>query len=280
MAWQSSIGFQKQLTPLMGFDADLTHTHEYRGRTNRDPNLLYDPVTGYNKPVSNRPDPRFTSIQWMESKGETRRMALSSSFNRRLRNSIQGSVTYTYMFFDENNTDTNNPFFTFDLPFSRTVDFQRHTLRFNTIYRLPWRTQLSAVYFYGSGNPIATSVGGANPYGKSGTNRLNIGAPIVIPESLADRWTGPMVIGTNELVGRNALMGLPLHKMDVRISQEISLGGNRTITATAEVFNLFNHANYGTYIGAVDLATLGRPSQNLGNAYLARAAQFGFRVGF
>jgi hypothetical protein len=280
MAWQSSIGFQKQVGALMGFDMDLTHTHEYRGRTNRDPNLFYDPVTGYNRPVSSRPDPKFTSIQWMESKGETRRMALASSFSRRLQHNFQGGMTYTYMFYDESNTDTNNPFFTFDLPFARTIDFQRHTLRFNGIYRLPWQMQLSAVYFYGSGNPVVTSVGGANPFGKTGTNRLNIGAPIVISESLASRWTGPMTIGTNELVGRNALMGLPLHKVDVRLSQEVVIGRSFRITATAEVFNLFDHANYGTYIGSADLATLGRPLQNLGNAYLARAAQFGFRVGF
>ena len=136
------------------------------------------------------------------------------------------------------------------------------------------------MYFYGSGNPVVTSVGGANPFGKTGTNRLNIGAPIVIPESLADRWTGPMVIGTNETVGRNALLGVPLHKVDIRVSQDVVFGGGVTLTATAEVFNLFDHANYGTYIGSVDLATLGRPQQNLGNAYLARAAQFGFRLGF
>ena len=74
---------------------DLTHTHEYRLRNNRDPNLFYDPVTGYNRPVSSRPDPKFTSIQWMESKGENRRLALSSSLTRRLQRNFQGGVTYT-----------------------------------------------------------------------------------------------------------------------------------------------------------------------------------------
>ena len=102
----------------------------------------------------------------------------------------------------------------------------------------------------------------------------------MIPERLADRWSGPLVIGTNDTVGRNALMGLPLHKVDIRLSQDITFGRGTTLTATAEVFNLFDHANYGTYIGSVDLATLGSPLQNLGNAYLARAAQFGFRLAF
>jgi Carboxypeptidase regulatory-like domain len=80
-------------------------------------------------------------------------------------------------------------------------------------------------------------------------------------------------------VGRNALLGLPLDKVDLRLSQDISLGQRRKIQATLEVFNLFDHANYGTYVAAVDLATLGQPVQNLGNACLARAAQFGFRIG-
>jgi len=38
---QSTIGFQKQLSAVMGVDADLTYLHEYNLERGRDPNLLY-----------------------------------------------------------------------------------------------------------------------------------------------------------------------------------------------------------------------------------------------
>lgn len=44
-AWQNMIGFQKQLTEVMGVDADLVHYKGYREDSQRDPNLFYDPAT-------------------------------------------------------------------------------------------------------------------------------------------------------------------------------------------------------------------------------------------
>ena len=52
-----------------------------------------------------------------------------------------------------------------------------------------------------------------------------------------------------------------------------------------EVFNVFNHANYGTYNGIVDSPTFGQPLQvsafsGSGTAYVPRTAQLAFRVTF
>ena len=85
---------------------------------------------------------------------------------------------------------------------------------------------------------------------------------------------------------RNALRGLPLHKVDLRITEEVTLGGSRKVTLIAEVYNLFNHANYGSYAtslsatNAATTAAFGRPQQIDGNAYVSRQAQLGFRIGF
>jgi hypothetical protein len=52
------------------------------------------------------------------------------------------------------------------------------------------------------------------------------------------------------------------------------------------VFNVFNHANYGSYAtslsatNAATTAAFGRPQQIDGNAYVPRQAQLGFRIGF
>jgi len=88
------------------------------------------------------------------------------------------------------------------------------------------------------------------------------------------------------VIPRNALHGLALHKVDLRLTKDIRLGGSRRATLIAEVFNLFNHANYGSYatsLSATNAATtalFGRPQQIDGNAYVPRQAQLGFRVGF
>ena len=65
-----------------------------------------------------------------------------------------------------------------------------------------------------------------------------------------------------------------------------SLHWQTTAVDGVEVYNLFNHHNYGSYntsLSATAPATtalFGLPQQNLGNAYVPREAQFAFRIGF
>jgi len=125
-----------------------------------------------------------------------------------------------------------------------------------------------------------------------GTNRLNLtnaggtANPIVIPAGVADRFDGPATIASGTVIPRNALLGLPLHKVDLRITKDLTLGGSRKATLIAEVFNVFNHANYGSYAtslsatNAAATALFGQPQQTDGNAYVPREAQLGFRIGF
>ena len=47
-----------------------------------------------------------------------------------------------------------------------------------------------------------------------------------------------------------------------------------------EVFNVFNHANYGSYVTQENNAQYGQPTQNPGITYAPRTAQLGFRLMF
>jgi hypothetical protein len=118
------------------------------------------------------------------------------------------------------------------------------------------------------------------PYGKPGTNRLNIGAPVAIPEAMRDRWEGPDVIGRGEVAPRNALRGTPLHKVDLRIQEEIRMPGTVRLQLVGEVFNLFNYKNFGSFVTQINNARFGEPNQNLGNAYVPRSGQLGLRLSF
>jgi hypothetical protein len=296
--WQSIVGFQKQLGEVMAVDADLTHWKAYNQGRQRDPNLFFDPATGYNRnpATAGRPDPKFGQIQWLESNGRADYMALATSFTRRYRNNFQANVAYTLMFYMNDNTtgfqfQGNNPFRPDD-EWARSQEFQRHTVRFNGIYRLPWDFSVAGAYLYGSGNYYDTRVA-LNPFGHTGATRLNSGAtPLAIPESVAtspsnseavsvrDRFEGPDVIAPGEIAPRNALRGLPLHKVDVRFTKDVNLPGGMKLTGIAEVFNLFNHANYGAYNAQINSPTFGQPRQMALNAYLPRVWQFAGKITF
>ncbi len=71
-----------------------------------------------------------------------------------------------------------------------------------------------------------------------------------------------------------------MHKVDFRVSKEVSLRGGVRLTGIAEAFNLFNHDNFGSYNAQVTSSRFSQPTQNLGNAYLPRVAQFAVRLAF
>lgn len=282
-SWQSAIGFQKQLGAVMGFDVDMTYLSERNQVRGRDPNLFYDPITGYNRdPARGRPNPLYGQVQWMESTGKTETLLIASSFTRRFRNNFQGGLTYTRTLRQNDNTtgfgiQANNQF-DLDADWSRSTSFQRDTLRANGIINLPGQVTIGASYFYGSGTYYNAILNG-RPFGKPGTNRLNIGAPIVIPAGMLDRWEGPDVIARGTEWPRNALRGLPLHKVDMRVSKNLKLGGS-SVTVLAEIFNLLNRANYGAFNTQLDSVNFGQPVAVTGNAYVPRTGQLGFRVEF
>ena len=80
--------------------------------------------------------------------------------------------------------------------------------------------------------------------------------------------------------------GLALHKVDLHVTKDIRLGGSARVQLVAEVFNLFNHGNFGAYntslspTSAATTALFGTPNQNTGTAYVSRQGQLGFKVAF
>jgi hypothetical protein len=297
--WQSSIGFQKQINAVTGIDVDLTHYNEYRDTRTFDPNLFFDPATGYNKnPSAGRPNTAYGQVLTFVSSGQRDQTQLAMGLTRRLQNRLQAGATYTLMLamrddggIGYTSPGANNPFDPVAGEYATAAAFQRNTVRVWALYQMPFGLNASVSYFYGSGNLYAASIS-ATPYGKTGTNRLNLSntggaaATITIPASVADRFNGPATITSGTVIPRNALQGLPLHKVDVKLSKDIVVVRTMKVSLIGEVFNVFNHANYGSYatsLSATNAATtalFGQPQQSAGNAYVPREAQLGFRIGF
>jgi hypothetical protein len=200
-----------------------------------------------------------------QSHGKRDDLHLATSLTRRYSNKFQAGLTYTLMFF-RNDTSTSDsglygtPNNNFCVPceFGRGADFQRHTLRLNGVYNLPHGVGFAASYFFGSGNYFQITHAG-NPYGDVGGSRI---------------------AGDFSIIPRNSFKGDALNKLDLRLTKQITLAGKTKLEGVAELFNVFNHANFGGYNLVQGTPTFGQPVQNIANAYLPRTAQFAFKISF
>ena len=74
--------------------------------------------------------------------------------------------------------------------------------------------------------------------------------------------------------------GLPIHRLDLQLQRRFPLWGRARIDAIVALFNVLNHANYGSYNLNEVSSSFGQPVQDLNNAYQPRRAQIGFRMQF
>jgi hypothetical protein len=181
----------------------------------------------------------------------------------------------------------NNPFDNLEGEYATSTAFQRNTIRTWAIITLPFGVTSSVNYAYGSGNRYSASIA-TTPYGKGGTNRLNLTASggatnaITIPEAVLGRWNGPAVIASGATIPRNALEGMPIHKVDLRLQKDVRLVGKVKAQLIGEVFNLFNHKNYTNFstslsaTAAATTAAFGSPR----GAGVSRQGQVAFRLSF
>jgi hypothetical protein len=132
---------------------------------------------------------------------------------------------------------------------------QRHRMVANGIWEIRKGFQLSGYHYFGAGNRSSSNYGGDLRNVGSG------GLGLLRPD------------GT--IVPRNSFIQPVQNRTNVRFQQRLTLPGRAQIDLIAEVFNLFNRANY----------TLGTQESNLLTYKLpqvgqSRTTQFGFRLGF
>ena len=282
-AYQTSIGVERQIADSVAVSVDLLLNETRndggwggrpgdRGFFVEQVNLSYNPATGANYPftdVSRRPYPGWGPVGVVRTGAETSRQTLEFGLQKRFSNRWQASGQYQLSRYRDFEPQPNVGFQLapdFGGEWTLGVGDQRHRAVFNGIVDVGYGFQVSGLYFYGSGKRRATTYGGdLRRMGSFSTNRLR-------PD------------GT--IVPRNNFVGDPLHRVDVRLQRRFSVGG-LSVDGIAEVFNLFNHENYGNYITVESNRNYGRPTATAGTsttvqnvAYQSRSAQFGFRVAF
>jgi hypothetical protein len=274
LMWQSSLGFQRQFAGDTAVTADYVYFHGAdENILLANINLTYDEATGTNSrssDVARRFDPLWGQIGMDPKTGWSNYHGLQTAFTKRFGNQWQASATYTLSGFWNGDPQPISGFSEVPFPvakdiggdYSLAVTDQRHRAVFNSIWQVGRGFQLSGVYFYGSGERTFR-------YYEEDLRGLGEGF-----EAFSFRLRPD-----GSLVPRNGFVGDAVHRVDLRAQQRIPLG-RVSIDGILEVFNLFDRANYGSYVTDELSPLFGQPEFNSNLAYAPRTLQLGFRLTF
>ena len=291
---QASAGIQRQFGSDMSLEVNYIFTGGRLEETAQQVNLTYNPATGANYPftaISTRAFPQWGAVDFELLEGRSNYNAGDFTFTKRFSHRWQGSATYTLSRFMDAEPPRDQWYIGSDgLVARRPIGFalapdlgddytlagayagggvaaggdQRHRAVFNGIWDVGYGVQLSGIYFYGSGERRRTNFG---------SDLRDEGGTVGIIGSARLRRDGT-------IIPRTGIVGDPIHRVDMRLQKKLTLGGRRQIEGILEVFNLFNHANYGSYTVNESNANYGKPASSDNIAYQPRMLQLGFRTTF
>jgi hypothetical protein len=274
------------------------------------------PATGPTTDYAHLPFPSWGPVAAEIMNGRSNYYGWENTFTKRFSNHWQANATYALSWFKDDggissitgpyvvtlnpSADITTPLTPYNGPvapdmgpiYQLTSTDQRHKATFNGIWDIGKGVQLSGLYFFGSGQRYSTSWGGdlrntgGATYGILTPATLTInGQAVPTSQATLSQFCGCSAEGQTYngqfLVDRSQLVGKPIHRVDMRLQKRISLGGRRNMDGMIEVFNIFNHVNYGSYITTLSSgANYGTPSFNSSTAYQPRIIQLGFHFAF
>jgi hypothetical protein len=270
---QTSIGIARQLGSDMAFEADYVNTRSRDEKSIQDNvNITFNPATGIPYPFSDIPHrafPEYGLIGMIPHIGQSDYHALQTHFTKRLSHHWQSSLTYTLSGLWDQDPPPLSGFTAVSFPVAKDLGGerslaetdQRHRLVFNGIWQVAHGFQLSGIYFYGSGQRTQALCGcDARGLQITAVDRLRLDGTII---------------------PREAFVGQPIHRIDLRLQQRVKLHGRAAVEGYAEIFNLFDRANFGAYNvveTSADYGTPATPTNPL--SFAPRTLQLGFRLVF
>jgi len=276
-SYQASIGFQRQLASTLAVDANYVYIGSRDFPRDLPANVSYNPATGINYPstdTTKRPVPYLGYVSLTFPGMRSNYHAMQTVWTKRYSRGWQASATYTLSTFSDANprpvqwtgqTFETVPFATApDLSgeYSLAVNDQRHRAVFNGLWDLPYGFQAGGIYLFGSGERYQT---------RWGTDLRGLGG--LRPNELRLRPDGT-------IVPRNSFVGTPVQRMDLRLQRRFVIRGHASVKGSLEVFNVFNHANYGSYVSNQVAANYLQPQQSTSPDYAPRTLQLGFQLAF
>ena len=238
-----------------------------------------------------RPNPDFTVIRLMANSSSSNYQALQAVFARRLSRGLQAHASYTWSHSidDDSDDSTNGLVFSdiFDLSFERgpsTFDV-RHSLSVAASYDLPrprggspaspllrgW--SLDAIFRARTATPVnvlQTTGVFIGDLVEARRPDLVAGVPLYLndPGAPGGRRFNPAAFrpstgGRQGSLGRNALRGFGLTQLDLAVRRQFTLSERARLQLRIEVFNVFNHPNFGDPVGDLGSRLFGLSTQTL-----------------
>jgi hypothetical protein len=300
-AHQASAGLQRQLGTSMSLATDFVYTKNKDVVSIMDVNLAFNPATGAPYPftdLTRRPVKGWGAVNQnvVQPNGQTS-YAMAMELNKRMANHWQLSATYLLQFgyeyqYSPVNRDKGCPYaitnpspgvFTCDAPTTLhplLVDErflngdQRHRATLNGIWELPAGFQLSGLYFFADNGKMTPT---------SGLDVLGLGASAtasLVGTNAGITGSANRLRANGTLIERNSFDRSDLHRVDMRIQKRFRVSNRVTLDGIAEVFNIFNRANYNNFVVNEAARNYGAPVYDSNIAFQPRTAQFGFRTTF
>ena len=168
----------------------------------------------------------------------------------------------------------------------------RHRFVLSVTYALPFEGhpltrgwQLAAIVQSQSGNPVNIVTSNSTLNGTPNSVRPDLIGPIRIIGSV-DQWFDPtafMAVNRFGTLGRNVVIGPSFHNTDFSIIKSVTISQRYRLQLRADVFNLFNHPNFGPPGNVVGSPTFGKISRTrlpTGEAGSSRQIQLAMKLSF
>jgi hypothetical protein len=273
-----------------------------RGKNLRIARNLNQPVTGVRpfaalsteSPIL--PGVPLGNIMQVESTGFSTYHALWASATKRLSSGLQFDVSYVLSKSIDTNSLNSFGFAVqdgYDIPNQYGLsDFDaRHRFMLSATYELPFTHpltrgwQLAAIVQSQSGNPVNIVTSNASLNGVPNTVRPDVTGPITIIGSV-DEWFDTSVFEAVDRfgnLGRNIVIGPAFNNTDFSLIKNFSPGDGVRLQFRADVFDLFNHPNFGppgNIVGSPTFGKITRTRFSTGEGGSSRQIQLAVRLGF
>lgn len=217
------------------------------------------------------PGAALGNITQVESTGNSSYNAMWVSATRRLARGLQFNAAYTWSKSLDYNSFSTGAIVgqdSYNLRGDRGLsDFDvRHRFVFSGLYDLPFAGnqlvegwQLAAIVQSQSGGPINIVSNNSIVNGVANTLRPDVNGPVEVigrPEGWFDTSAFVSVSRFGSL-GRNVVIGPAFHNADVSVIKNLTLGKKIRLQLRAEIFDVFNHANFGAPGNVVGTPTFG-----------------------
>jgi hypothetical protein len=240
---------------------------------------------------------RLGNITQVESSGFSTYHAGWVALSKRLSRGLQFDTSYTWSKSRDTNSLNSLGFAVqdgYDIPGQYGLsDFDaRHRFVFSAIYALPFTGhvltrgwQIATIVQSQSGNPVNIVTSTSSLNGVPNTVRPDVTGPIRIVGSV-ERWFDTSVFVAVDRfgnLGRNVVIGPAFHNTDVSLIRNARPGGRFGLQFRVDVFDVFNHPNFGppgNIVGSPTFGKITRTRLPTGEAGSSRQVQLAARLSF